>query len=72
VTTSGAGEPPVVGGGAVWSVSLASGRLFALDPATGATIQSISVGPVPHFVSPTLYNGLVFVGTLAGVVAIRA
>jgi outer membrane protein assembly factor BamB len=71
-TTSGAGEPPVVGGGAVWSVSLASGRLFALDPATGATIQSISVGPVPHFVSPTLYNGLVFVGTLAGVVAIRA
>jgi outer membrane protein assembly factor BamB len=71
-TTSGAGEPPVVGGGAVWSLSLASSRLFALDPKTGATLQSISVGPIPHFASPTLWRGFVYVGTLAGVVAVRA
>jgi hypothetical protein len=30
------------------------------------------VGPVPHFASPTLWDGLVLVGTMHGVTAIRA
>ena len=64
-----AGGPPVIGGGAVWSVSSA-GRLVAFDGATGAVKGSIGVGAVPHFASPTLWQGRIFVGTLAGVSAV--
>jgi outer membrane protein assembly factor BamB len=71
VTKSGVGGgPPVIGGGAVWSVNQTSGGLYALDPATGATLASISLGAVPHFASPTLWGGHVLVGTMTGVVAI--
>ena len=69
-TNSAAGNAPVVGGGAVWS--LASSTLFAIDPATGKTRASIAVGSLPHFASPTLWNGLVFVGTMSGVFAVKA
>ncbi len=72
ITASGVGGgPPVVGGGAVWSVNVAGGHLYALDPATGRVIASISVGALPHFASPTLWNGQVFVGTMSGVVAVK-
>jgi outer membrane protein assembly factor BamB len=69
--TSAAGWPPVLAGGAVWSLS-SGGTLVALNPDTGATLASISVGGVPHFASPTPWAGLVFVGTLSGVTAVRA
>jgi outer membrane protein assembly factor BamB len=62
--------PPVVGGGAVWSVAWSAATLYALDPSTGATLQSISTGAVPHFATPMLSGGMAFVGTLAGVIAI--
>ena len=68
--TSAAGGSPVVGGGAVWSVNISTGRLVALNPATGATLGSISVGSVAHFISPTLWSNEVLVGTLAGVTAV--
>jgi outer membrane protein assembly factor BamB len=72
--STAAGGPPVVGGGAVWTVRWATGTgaLFALNPATGAVLASIGVGPVPHFASPTLWNGQVFVGTMSGIAAVRA
>lgn len=71
ITKSGVGgAPPVVGGGAVWSVNQDNGGLYALDPSTGATLASISLGAVPHFASPTLWNGIVLVGTMSGVVAV--
>jgi outer membrane protein assembly factor BamB len=65
--TNAAGESPVIGGGAVWSVNRSTGRLVALDPATGSTLGSIAVGATPHFVSPTLWNGRILVGTNAGI-----
>jgi outer membrane protein assembly factor BamB len=65
--TDAAGGPPVLGGGAVWSVNISAGQLVALNPATGATIASISVGPVPHFVSPTLFGNQILVGTMNGI-----
>jgi outer membrane protein assembly factor BamB len=68
-TNSSAGGPPVVGGGVVWS--LASDHLYALDPTTGATRASMAVGSLPHFASPTLWNGLVLVGTMSGVFAVK-
>jgi outer membrane protein assembly factor BamB len=61
---------PVIGGGAVWVVDYDAGNLFALDPATGAARQQISVGTAPHFASPTLSGTHAYVGTLTGVVAI--
>ncbi|MEV5085469.1 PQQ-binding-like beta-propeller repeat protein [Streptomyces sp. NPDC056159] len=64
------GGSPVVGGGAVWVVDYPGGELRALDPATGRVRKQIAVGAVPHFVSPTLSGGRVFVGTLSGVTAI--
>jgi outer membrane protein assembly factor BamB len=71
-TASGANGPPVVGGGAVWSIDLARGELVALAPSTGQPLAHLAVGPVPHFASPTLWNGQVFVGTDSGVTAIDA
>ena len=65
--TSAVGGPPVLGGGAVWSINTFTGRLFALNEATGATLDSIAVGAVPHFVSPTLWHSQVLVGTNAGI-----
>jgi outer membrane protein assembly factor BamB len=67
----GANGSPVVGGGAVWSVDTGKGVLYALDEGTGKTVASLAIGGVPHFVSPTLWQGLVFVGTNGGVVAVN-
>ena len=65
-----AGGPPVLGGGAVWSVNTSTGTLVALNPDTGATLASISVGEVPHFASPTLWGTQILVGTMSGVTSI--
>jgi outer membrane protein assembly factor BamB len=67
---STAGGPPVIGGGAIWT--LTSGQLYALDPDTGKQMASIAVGSLPHFASPTLWRGMVFVGTMSGVTAVNA
>ena len=68
-TNTDGGESPVVGGGAVWTLS--GSQLFALDPATGKTIARITVGSLPHFASPTLWNGLAIVGTTSGLFAVK-
>jgi polyvinyl alcohol dehydrogenase (cytochrome) len=70
-TTQGtATGPPVVGGGAVWSLAISTGILYALNPSTGTVITSISVGPVEHFATPMLSGGDVFVPVSDGVVAV--
>jgi len=69
---AGSNGPPVLGGGALWTVSWPSGRLYELDPATGHTRGQIDVGTVPHFVSPTLTGNLVLVGTAHGVTAVSS
>jgi len=62
--------PPVVGGGAVWSLDISGGVLYALNPSTGSTITSIPVGSVEHFASPTLSGGYAFVPLADGIAAI--
>jgi outer membrane protein assembly factor BamB len=69
-TQTAAIGPPVIGGGAIWSLGINNGTLYALDPATGALIMSLSVGSVEHFATPTLSGGDVFVPTATGVVAV--
>jgi outer membrane protein assembly factor BamB len=71
-TKSGATGPPVIGGGAVWSIDIGAGELFALSPSTGRVLARLAIGGLPHFDSPTLWDGLVLVGTLRGVEAVRA
>lgn len=71
-TQSGADGPPVVGGGAVWSVDVEAGVLYALNSTDGAIRARVGLGAVPHFASPTLWDGLVLVGTMRGVAGVRA
>ncbi len=67
---SAAKGPPVLGGGAVFSVDPDSGTVLALDPATGAVRASYDVGSVAHFASPALSGSRVFLPTTSGVVAL--
>jgi putative pyrroloquinoline-quinone binding quinoprotein len=60
---------PVIGGGRVWALDSKNGVLDMLDPATGATTGSVSVGAVNRFATPALYDDSVTVGTLSGVMA---
>ncbi len=66
----GASGSPVVGGGAVWVADWNSGTLYQLAPRTGRVRHQIRLGPLPHFVSPSLSGRLVLVGTMTGVVAV--
>ena len=57
-TASGAGGPPIVAGGLLWSISQ-TGELVALDPTTGATTQQLTIGRVAnHFPTPSSGDGL--------------
>jgi outer membrane protein assembly factor BamB len=62
---------PVIGGQTIYTLD-PGGMLYALDLATGARRASVSVGTTSRFATPTLAHGHIFVGTLAGVVAISA
>jgi outer membrane protein assembly factor BamB len=70
-TSTAAIGPPVVGGGAVWSLGVNNGTLYALNPSNGAMITSIPVGAVEHFATPMLSGGYAFVGTATGVFAVK-
>jgi polyvinyl alcohol dehydrogenase (cytochrome) len=68
---SSAAGSPVVGGGAVWVTDYAAGTLYELDPATGATRYSLSLGtPLPHFASLSMTGSHAYLGTNQGVVAV--
>ena len=53
--------PPVIAAGAVWTLNIYNGTLFALNPQTGATIAKIGLGSVVHFATPSIGGGLVIV-----------
>jgi outer membrane protein assembly factor BamB len=62
--------PPIVGGHTVYSLDH-DGTLYALDRETGLVRAQLSLGmAVPHFATPTLSQGRVYVGTLEGVSAV--
>jgi outer membrane protein assembly factor BamB len=60
---------PVIGGQTVYSLD-PSGTLYALAAGTGAVRATVEVGATSRFATPTLAGRRVFVGTLAGVVAV--
>jgi outer membrane protein assembly factor BamB len=63
--------PPVVAGGAVWTVDLDGGTLFALDARTGWVRFRAGVGSPAQFTTPTAAEGTVYVGGGARVLAFR-
>ncbi len=63
--------PPVVGGGAVWSLDTDDGALHAYDESSGASLASIHVGAVTRFTAPAVVGDVVLVGTRTSVVAVH-
>jgi outer membrane protein assembly factor BamB len=62
---------PVVGGGAVWVADWSAGRLYELNPATGAVRYSLGLGTsLPHFASLSMTGSHAFLGTDDGVTAV--
>ena len=60
--------PPVIGGHTVYSMQ-SDGTLNALNLDTGALRTSVNIGgtPLPHFDTPTIADGKIFVGTNTGI-----
>jgi hypothetical protein len=62
---------PVVGGGAVWVTDYQAGTLYQLNPASGATRTSLSLGTsLPHFASMSMVGSHAYLGTRQGVTAV--
>jgi PQQ-like domain len=62
--------PPIVGGHTLYSLDY-GGTLYALDIDTGLIRAKLSLGfAAPHFATPTLSQGRIFVGTSKGVSAV--
>jgi outer membrane protein assembly factor BamB len=60
-----------IGGGAVWVPDSHDGILYALNPSTGAVIQSVALGAtLPRFSSVSLGAGRAYVGTTSGVAGV--
>jgi len=53
--------PPIVSGGAVWSVNLTTGHLVGLDPRTGDLKFTLDIGKAVTFTTPTASAGRLFV-----------
>ena len=57
-TTTGAGGPPIVAGGLIWTISQ-SGILFGLNPANGKAVEEFTLGAeANHFPTPAAGDGL--------------
>lgn len=54
--------PPIVAGGAVWTVDLDTGVLYALDARTGRVRFRASIGQPAQFTTPAAAGGWIYVG----------
>jgi outer membrane protein assembly factor BamB len=63
--------PPVVGGGAVWSMDTGRGVLHAYDEGSGANLASAHIGSVTRFTAPIVVGNDVLVGTRSSVVVLH-
>jgi outer membrane protein assembly factor BamB len=61
---------PTLEGTSVWALDYTGAVLYRFAASTGAVTARLPLGPVPHFASPTLGNGRVYVGTMSGVTAV--
>ena len=63
--------PPMYAGGLVWSAGTNTGVLYALDPGSGATRYSDSLGSFEHFTTASAGGGRLFVANGNKVTAIQ-
>jgi outer membrane protein assembly factor BamB len=61
---------PILAAGAVWAIEPSSATLYALDPATGATLYSTGLGSARHFSTPAATEGFVVAPAGHAVVAV--
>lgn len=62
---------PVIGGRTLYVVDRNGGVLYALNRDNGNVRASIAIGETSRFATPALANGLIFIGTLKGIVAVK-
>jgi outer membrane protein assembly factor BamB len=62
--------PPIIAGGAVWTLDQESGTLLALDPVNGRERGRIHVGPAAHFAAPSAAGGLILIAAGRQVTAV--
>jgi outer membrane protein assembly factor BamB len=60
---------PVIGGHTIYSLS--GGLLYALNKDTGQLITTLNVGQASRFSTPTISGSSIFIGTNAGITALR-
>jgi hypothetical protein len=61
----------VIYGHSVLATAQSQGRLYLLDPRTGAARAALPVGSLSRFATPALDLGRAYIGTLAGIVAVN-
>jgi outer membrane protein assembly factor BamB len=61
---------PVIGGDTLYDLG-ADGKAYALDVNTGKERASVQIGDTTRFATPAIYGDAIFVGTVAGVTAVR-
>jgi polyvinyl alcohol dehydrogenase (cytochrome) len=69
-STNGWAGPAIVAAGAVWSVDITNGTLYAFNPTTGALITKMSLSSVEHFTTPSIGGGFVIVAAQETVYAL--
>jgi hypothetical protein len=52
--------PPIIAGGAVWSIDIDGATLNAFDPVSGRILATESLGSVTHFATPSAGGGRLF------------
>jgi outer membrane protein assembly factor BamB len=63
--------PPIVAGGAVWTIGRSSGRMHAYDPGTGREITSVDLGGAVSFPTPAAAGDLLVAPANDAIVAFR-
>jgi outer membrane protein assembly factor BamB len=63
-------KSPVIGGHTLYDLGY-NGSLYALDVDTGQERASVQIGDATRFATPTIYGNALFVGTVAGVTAVK-
>jgi outer membrane protein assembly factor BamB len=67
---SGVDGSPVIGGHTLYAMKSRS-ALVALDVDSGQQRASVQIGETTRFATPTIYGGAIFVGTVAGITAVK-
>lgn len=66
---SGANSAPILVGGTLWAAQYPTGGLTEFSARSGARLQKLDTGALPHFATPSFAGGMLYLGTQSGVIA---